>query len=61
MTKCSFCAKEISPGTGMIFVYKTGKVTNFCSRKCELHTLKLHRKPQNMKWVTSVGKDKSKK
>ena len=61
MAKCSFCGIEIMPGTGMIFVYKTGKITNFCSRKCELHTLKLHRKPQNMKWVTSAGKDKSKK
>jgi ribosomal protein L24E len=39
------------PGTGKIFVYKTGKIANFCSLKCEKHTLKLKRKPQNMKWV----------
>lgn len=56
MAKCSFCNREIPPSQGLIFVYKTGKITNFCSRKCELHTLKLHRKPQNMKWVTSAKK-----
>lgn len=61
MTKCSFCAKEINPGTGMIYVYKTGKIAQFCSRKCEVHTTKLKRKPQNMKWVTSAGKSKVKK
>lgn len=61
MVKCSFCSQEIPVGTGMIFVYKIGKVANFCSRKCEMHTLKLNRKPQNMKWVTSVGKSKAKK
>ncbi|MBI5798102.1 50S ribosomal protein L24e [Candidatus Woesearchaeota archaeon] len=61
MAKCGFCGNELMPGTGLIFVYKTGKITHFCSRKCEKHTLFLKRKPQNMKWVTSAGKDKSKK
>ena len=51
MVKCTFCGNDIMPGTGEIFVYKTGKIANFCSKKCEKHTLVLGRKPQNMKWV----------
>jgi len=53
MVKCTFCGIDIRPGTGEIFVYKTGKIANFCSKKCEKHVLKLKRKPQNMKWVKS--------
>jgi len=54
MGKCVFCSKEIPVGTGMIFVYKTGKIVNFCSKKCEKHVLKFNHKPQNTKWVTSI-------
>jgi len=56
MVKCVFCEREIPVSTGLIFVYKTGKVVNFCSAKCEKHTLKLNRKPHDMKWVTSAKK-----
>tara|TARA_Y100000310_G_scaffold345695_1_gene468417 strand:- start:4353 stop:4544 length:192 start_codon:yes stop_codon:yes gene_type:complete len=56
MVKCTFCAREIAKGTGMIFVYKSGKQARFCSRKCELHQNKLKRKARKMKWVTSLAK-----
>lgn len=49
--KCSFCGKEIKPGTGIIFVFKTGKKLNFCSRKCERNMLVLKRKPTKLKWA----------
>ncbi len=51
MAKCSFCSKEIEKGTGKIYVYKTGKILNFCSMKCEKNTLKLNRKPVKFKWT----------
>ena len=51
MAKCSFCSKEIEKGTGKIYVYKTGKILNFCSMKCEKNTLKLKRKPIKFKWT----------
>lgn len=58
MATCTFCGREITPGTGMLFVYKTGKFARFCSGKCEKHVLKLNRKPLNTKWVTSLTKKK---
>ena len=51
MAKCSFCSKEIEKGTGKIYVYKTGKILNFCSMKCEKNALKLKRKPIKFKWT----------
>ena len=56
MAECGYCAKITPKGTGMLFVFKTGKTTWFCSSKCEKHQLKLKRKSQKMKWVTSVKK-----
>ena len=54
MAKCSFCDKDITPGTGKIFVKKDGKVLRFCTMKCEKNMLKLKRKPQKMKWIKKV-------
>ncbi|MBD3361208.1 50S ribosomal protein L24e [Candidatus Woesearchaeota archaeon] len=59
MKKCSFCKKEIKPGTGKMFVKKDGKLFYFCSRKCEMHALKLKRKPANMTWLTKKSKKKT--
>ncbi|MDP3918945.1 MAG: 50S ribosomal protein L24e [Nanoarchaeota archaeon] len=56
MVKCTFCETEIPKGSGMIYVYKSGKLANFCSMKCEKHTLILKRKARNTKWVTSEKK-----
>lgn len=51
MVKCSFCGKQIEEGTGMMYVYKTGKISNFCSGKCRKNTLKLKRNPVKFKWT----------
>ena len=51
MFKCSFCCKELRPGTGKMFVKKDGKILYFCSSKCEKNMLKLNRKPQSFKWT----------
>ena len=51
MVECTFCGKEIEKGTGKIYVYKSGKIVNFCSMKCEKNLLKLNRKPENFKWA----------
>lgn len=51
--KCSFCGHDIAPGTGMIFVKKTGKTVNFCSGKCEKNALKLNRLPRKFKWTAA--------
>ncbi len=51
MVKCSFCNTDIEPGTGKIYVLKTGKILNFCSNKCEKNMLKLKRNPIKFKWT----------
>ncbi len=51
MSKCTFCGNPIKEGTGKMFVYATGKVDYFCSRKCEKNLLKLHRKPLETRWT----------
>jgi len=52
MVKCSFCGGQIEQGTGKTYVYKTGKIDQFCSSKCEKNLLKLKRNPTKIKWVT---------
>ena len=59
MPRCSFCGKNIEPGTGKMYVRKDGKVLYFCSSKCEKNMLKLKRNPRYVKWV--VKKKKMKK
>ncbi|MBS3149805.1 50S ribosomal protein L24e [Candidatus Woesearchaeota archaeon] len=58
MANCEFCGRNIEKGTGKIFVYKTGKMVNFCSSKCEKNTLKLHRNPKKFKWTLKSKKKK---
>jgi len=49
--KCSFCKKEIPPGTGKMYITKAGKIYYFCSSKCEKNMLKLKRNPTKLKWA----------
>ncbi|MBN2111804.1 50S ribosomal protein L24e [Candidatus Woesearchaeota archaeon] len=51
MAKCSFCKRDIEPGTGKIFITKEGKDFHFCSMKCEKNQLKLKRLPRNLNWI----------
>ena len=58
--KCSFCENEMKPGTGKIFVFKTGKAINFCSNKCEKNLLKLKRTARKFKWTKQYERVASK-
>jgi len=60
MVKCSYCGYEIKPGTGKIFVLKSGKIYNFCSNKCEKNMLKLKRTARKFKWTKHYEKTESK-
>jgi len=42
--KCTYCSEEISKGTGMMYVYKTGTINYFCSRRCYRSAIIMHRK-----------------
>lgn len=57
--KCDFCGKTIESGTEYVYVDATGKPAHFCSSKCEKNTLKLKRKPQNVRWTDRYRREKA--
>lgn len=50
--ECSFCGKDIEPGTGTRFVRRDGNVLWFCARKCRMSMLRMKRDPRKFKWTT---------
>lgn len=48
---CSFCAREIEPGTGSMFVKRDGTVFHFCSSSCRKQQLNLGRVGHRFKWT----------
>ncbi|HDM23295.1 MAG: 50S ribosomal protein L24e [Methanomicrobia archaeon] len=56
---CSFCGKEIEPGTGVMYVRKDGTVFTFCSSKCERNMIKLKRKSRKVEWTEAYRKEKA--
>ena len=57
MVKCTFCGNVIPPGTGKIFVQKSGKQTFLCSNKCDKNMFKLKRKAHKLKWTENYKKN----
>ena len=55
---CSFCGKEIEPGTGKMYVMADGTVYYFCSSKCQKNMMKLHRIPRKVRWTSAYMKEK---
>jgi large subunit ribosomal protein L24e len=51
MVECSFCGKEIAPGTGKMYVKKDGTVFHFCSSKCENAQIKRKFKSRITPWT----------
>ena len=49
--QCSFCAQEIEPGTGTMFVKRDGTVFHFCSGSCRKQQLSLGRVGHRFKWT----------
>ncbi|HXW67018.1 MAG TPA: 50S ribosomal protein L24e [Thermoplasmata archaeon] len=49
--QCSFCAQEIEPGTGSMFVKRDGSVFHFCSGSCRKQQLHLGRVGHRFKWT----------
>jgi|SRR5579871_2405764 len=48
---CSFCAGEIEPGTGSMFVKRDGTVFHFCSSSCRKQQMGLGRVGHRIKWT----------
>ena len=49
--QCSFCAREIEPGTGTMFVKRDGTVFHFCTSSCRKQQLGLGRVGHRFKWT----------
>ena len=56
--KCSFCYREIEPGTGKMFVKKDGTVLNFCTNKCYKNMIELKRIPRTTAWTEKFAVEK---
>ncbi|EQD72070.1 Ribosomal protein L24e [mine drainage metagenome] len=57
--QCSFCADEIEPGTGTMYVKRDGTVYHFCSASCRKQQLQLHRVGQRFKWTRAYALQKA--
>lgn len=49
--QCTFCAGEVEPGTGTMFVKRDGSVFFFCSSSCRKQQLHLGRVGHRLKWT----------
>lgn len=49
--QCSFCGKEIEPGTGSTVVNRDNSVARFDSRKCR-RSYQMKRDARQLKWTT---------
>ena len=58
MVKCTYCRKDMEPGTGTLYASSRGDVMYFCSRKCEQNSLKLKRAPRKVKWISKKQEGK---
>lgn len=54
--RCSFCHKDIKPGTGKMFVRNDGRIFYFDKQKCEKNLIKLKRKSAKFKWAREKKK-----
>lgn len=48
---CSFCGKEIEPGTGKMYVKRDATTFQFCSNKCQKNLVELKRSPRRTRWT----------
>ncbi|TXT56766.1 MAG: 50S ribosomal protein L24e [Candidatus Thorarchaeota archaeon] len=55
--KCTFCGKDIEPGTGIAYVLtKDGSVHWFCSNKCKKARIDRKMRPRDTKWTKGFQK-----
>ena len=52
--KCSYCSREVSKGTGIMYVYKNGTVNYYCASKCYKNDVVLKRKISNKNVASGV-------
>ena len=58
MRVCSFCGREIEPGTGSMYVKKDGTVMLFCTNKCSKNMIDMGRVPRRVTWTRAYAREK---
>ena len=58
MKVCSFCGREIEPGTGSMYVKKDGSVMLFCTNKCSKNMIDMGRVPRKITWTRAYAREK---
>ena len=58
---CDFCGGDIKKGTGKQFIKDSGKIINFCTKKCERHMLVYKKRPRYLKRTEMSHKEKATK
>ena len=58
MKVCSFCGREIEPGTGSMYVKKDGTVMLFCTNKCSKNMIDMKRVPRKITWTRAYAREK---
>lgn len=53
MVKCVFCGKEEREFRGLHLLKNDGTIAYFCTHKCRMNALKLHRDKRKVKWTES--------
>jgi len=56
--KCSFCGRDIAPGTGKMYVKKDGTVYYFDTNRCYKNMIELKRVPRTTKWTQKAHDEK---
>ena len=56
--KCSFCYREIEPGTGKMYVKKDGTILFFEANKCYKNMIELKRVPRTTQWTDKAISEK---
>ncbi len=56
---CSFCGKEIEPGTGKMYVKKDGAFFLFCTNKCQKNMIGMKRVPRKITWTRAYAATKA--
>ena len=55
---CTFCGKEVEPGTGRMYVKKDGVTHQFCTSKCFKNMIELKRVPRRTAWTSWHAREK---
>jgi large subunit ribosomal protein L24e len=56
--ECTFCGKDIEPGTGKMYIKRDGSVYHFCANKCKKNMVSLKRVHRRTKWTNLYHKEK---